>query len=219
MTSGKSGAVCASLALAAHAALFMGMAAPSSQPGGHAGPVVTARYVVEVPAPSATPDPLAAADAAPTDPPAPAPAPAAVLADTPAAQDATDAAAPPDNLAPAFEEGGQPRIGFPDAPMPTQGAQVRAFVTLAPDGSLQEVAAAPSPGTTPPPGFQKSAERALKQARFTAGNGSAYCLLVSFEPDAPAPRLSWLPGAARDAARCLTGAMTTPRELAPAALP
>lgn len=216
VTSGKSGAVCASLALAAHAALLIGAHDAARAPGGHAGAAVTARYVLEAPAPGATPEDPGEAPAVPE---APLEARADIGTPTPQTETARETAAP-DSHPPAFDEDGQPRLGFPDAPMPAEGVQLRAYVELEPDGSLREVATAAPPGTAPPPpGFQKATERALRQARFTAGNGSAYCLLVRFEPDAPAPRLAWLPGAARDAARCLAGAMPAPRELANAAAP
>ena len=91
--------------------------------------------------------------------------------------------------------------------MPPEGVRLRAYVALDADGSPREVTAAIPPGdAVVPPGFQKATERALRQARFEPGRGLAYCFLVTFTPDAPAPQLGWLPGAARDTARCLTGA-------------
>lgn len=218
VTRGTSGAVCAALALAAHAALLIGTALPrgSAPPGGPTA-AVTARYVVEaVPAAPATEAPASPTEDAPAQPAQPPDA---------AAREATAPAAPgtqpqPDSAPPTFEPGNAPRLAFPDAPMPAEGVRLRAYVELEADGGLREITTGSPPGAaTPPPGFQKSAERALRQARFMPGLGTAYCLLVTFEPDAPAPRLAWLPGAARDAGRCLTGAMPAPRELESAAAP
>lgn len=91
---------------------------------------------------------------------------------------------------------------------------MRVYVELDADGSPRQITTASPPGTAPPPlGFQKLAEMGLQQARFKAGQGTAYCLLVRFEPDVPTPTLAWLPGAARDASRCLAGAAPAPRDI------
>ena len=99
--------------------------------------------------------------------------------------------------------------------------QLLAFVQVSAEGQPETVSSAALPGTNAPAAFQKVAEYALRQARF--GSDAAprtYCLLVRFAPEATAPRLAWLPGAARDASRCLAGAMPlAPREIDLAAAP
>jgi len=121
--------------------------------------------------------------------------------------------APPDIEPPVFEAAA-PRIGFPDAPLPADGVQLRAYVELEADGSPRQISLASPPGTaTPPLGFQKTAEIGLRQARFKPGLHPAYCLLIRFEADMPAPQLAWLPGAERDATRCLAGALPAPRDI------
>lgn len=218
MRGGKPALVCVTLALAAHAALLLGPRGPrAGRHGAAAPPAVSARLSIEAPAAVAQPspaEPLADPVAEPV-PAAPQPAPispepqAAALTPAPDAEPPVFAATPP-------------RIGFPDAQLPADGVQLRAYVELEADGSPRAISTASSPGLAAPPlGFQKLTEVALRQARFKPGQGSAYCLLVRFEPDAPAPTLAWLPGAARDASRCLAGPLPPPRDIdvAPAAAP
>lgn len=211
MKGGKPVLVCAALALAAHAALLIGPPRSGRQAAA-GGPAIAARHVIEpVEAPTSEPSPTTA-EAPPEDAlnAQPAPEPTMAKAD----------AAPPDPEPPAFDDTAAPRIGFPDAQLPDEGVQLRAYVELEADGSPRLVSTASPPGATvPPQAFQKLTEHGLRQARFKPGLASAYCLLIRFEPDAPAPRLAWLPGAARDAARCLAGAMPPPHEIDTAAAP
>lgn len=212
MSGSRSAAVCVGLAAAAHALLLIGAATPPHGAAGAGRGTVSARYVEAppLPSPALRAEPPAPSDDAASDRAPPAGQTPAAAASTVAAGDA----APPDAQAPAFEPAGTPQLGFPDAPVPTSGARVRVYVELAADGSPQLVSTAPEPGTVDAlAAFQKTAQRELQEARFKPGLGSAYCLRASFEPNAPAPRLAWLPGAARDAARCLTGAAPPPQDL------
>ncbi|MDR7269018.1 hypothetical protein J2X20_001647 [Pelomonas saccharophila] len=205
---GKPVLVSAALALAAHAALLLGPTGPrAGRQGASAPPAVTARLAIETPAP-AEPPPL------PEPEPTPAPAPAQVAVASASAQPPAAAeVGPPDTEPPVFEAAA-PRIGFPDAPLPADGVQLRAYVELEADGNPRQISMASPPGTAVPPlGFQKLAEIGLRQARFKPGLGSAYCLQIRFEPDTPAPKLSWLPGAARDVSRCLAGTAPPPRDI------
>jgi len=136
---------------------------------------------------------------------------AALLSQAPAATPAeTPALSMSNEPAPSFD-GGPPGIDFPDAPLPEGGADVRAFLVLDNQGAAQSVITAAAPGL--PAGFQRLTELGLKQARLHAGQGAQYCLLVRFEPEASSAKLAWLPGAAKDAARCLAGALPAPREI------
>lgn len=215
VTSHRSAAVCVGLAAAAHAVLFIGGPRPHHGSTGMGLGAVSARYVVESPL-----APPAAGESPTAEPPSPTPDPAPARAEPPERVQASgSSAAPgdgeaPDAQAPAFEPAASPQLSFPDAPVPASGARVRVYVALAADGSPQLVSTAPEPGAVDAgPAFQKAAQRELQDARFKAGRGSAYCLLASFELGQPAPRLAWLPGAARDAARCLTGVAPPPRDL------
>lgn len=203
MTRGRSGAVCAVLALAAHAALLVEMPPSPVSVGRPAAQALSTRAITEA-APVAP-----SGEVPPADPSAAPPQPAADATAQPAEAAASTGpeSARPDAQAPAFASGSAPELGFPDAALPPEGVRLRAYVALDADGSPSEVTAAIPPGeAVVPAGFQKAAERALRQARFEPGRGLAYCFLVTFTPDAPAPQLGWLPGAARDAGRCLTGA-------------
>lgn len=195
---------CAAIALAAHAALLL-HAQGRSRHAQAGAPSIAVRHVVEPVAAAAEPAPAPESGEVPGRP-------EVAVATGPAV--ASEDASPPDSTAPDFDEAAPPRIAFPDAPMPAEGVQLRAYVELEVDGSPRLVSTASRPGAeAPPPAFQKLAEQGLRQARFKAGLGSAYCLLVRFEPDTRAPTLAWLPGAARDVARCLAGAMPVPRDI------
>lgn len=198
-------AVCALLALAAHAALLL-HTAPDPRTGATSPPAaVSARVLVEAPIPA--PEPVQAPS------PEPEPEHTAQASAATTAAESTATASPPEAPPPAFE-GDLPQIGFPDAPLPPQGVQLRAYVELQPDGNPRQVSTASAPGEPPPPvGFQKLAELGLRQAHFKPGLHPAYCLLIRFEADTPAPQLAWLPGAERDATRCLAGALPAPREI------
>lgn len=200
MNTARSAAACIALALGAHAGLLMPRA-PGD--GGHAAAPGASMHVrVQVEAgvlpPAAEPDrrpvEAAASTALAQSLPPPVPEPRA----------STD-----DVEAPPQFDGGPPDIGFPDAALPEAGAEVRAYVLLDAEGRPQAITTAAPPGL--PAGFRKLAESALRQARFQAGSAPAYCLLVRFTPGAPAADLSWLPGAARDASRCLSGPRPAPR--------
>lgn len=206
MKGGKPALACAGLALAAHAALLLAPGHPAGPHSAAATAAVTARLAVDA-QPAAEPEAtLTAAE----------PREAA-----PAANEATPATKTepprPDALPPAFAEDALPSLGFPDAPLPPEGVQLRAYLELETDGSPRQVSTAAP--TDVPLGFQKVAEVALRQARLKPGLGAAYCLLVRFEPDTPAPTLAWLPGVARDASRCLSGTQPAPRELESPAAP
>ncbi|RZL35465.1 MAG: hypothetical protein EOP35_13910 [Rubrivivax sp.] len=191
-------AACVALAMGAHAVLLM-----QHPPGlGHvavpAGSAVSVRLqAADVPAMQAAPEAQQATATTSGDVPH---ADEAALAQTKTAEEA----------APAFE-GGTPGIGLPDAPLPDGGADVRAYLVLDEHGVAQSVVTAAA--ATLPPGFQKVTEAGLRQARMQVSGATAYCLLVRFEADAAEARLSWLPGAASDAARCLAGALPAPREI------
>jgi hypothetical protein len=197
VTTARALTACAVLALGAHAALLM-----PRQPGsGHAATPAGAPISVRL-QPADEPAPPTAAEPEPA-------APAGAAAATPQQPEAASTQTVQE-LAPAFD-GGLPSIGFPDAPLPEGGADVRAYLLLDDAGAVQTVSTAASPQL--PPAFQKVAEMALRQARLQVSRGTAYCLLVRFEVDASEARLAWLPGAAQDAARCLAGALPAPREI------
>lgn len=210
--------VCGALALAAHAALLAGFGWPApDHRGGTSGDphAVTARYLEDAPAP--------AAGAAPA-PPAPE-VPLRAESVTPQAASAHEAGAPGQNdmsvaesrTPPAFEPNGGPALERPDAPMPPEGVRLRVFVQVEAGGVPSDVLAGVPPGeAVPAPGYQKAAERALRQTQFKSDRNARYCFLVRFEPGTPSPELAWLQGAARDAARCLTGKQPPPQPLSTA---
>lgn len=217
--------VCVALAAAAHAAVLLTLALPAQDaPQGltAAHTVMQTRTVAEAmpatagatepPAPEAAPTQGVAADAGE---PSPLDAGQPGQADTPT-PDATMAP----STAPAFEANAAPMLEHPDAPSPPEGVRLRVFVQLGPQGVATDIVASTPPGETePPPAFQKAATRALRQAQFKAGSGPRYCFLARFEPGAAAPQLAWLPGAERDAARCLTGRQPPAREIEAATAP
>jgi hypothetical protein len=197
------------MALAAHAALLW--------PGGHSGHgggrhapdavavqvrLQTERVSNEVR--DAAPVAAAVAEQAPQAETRP-------LPPTPAA--AGDDAGAADNVAPSFASA-PPDIGFPDAPLPPEGAWVRAWVKLNADGTPAEVITS-SVANNLPAAFQKVTERGLTQSQFNVTPGNlSYCLLVRFEPEHAMPQLAWLQGGAVSTARCLTGPMPAPQALA-----
>lgn len=200
MNRAKPVAVCISLAMAAHAALLLqGARGTGRQPAVPANGAVSVRLQPAEPAaviPSeATPAPAAEAPSAvpEVEPAKPAQAAGAEL-----------------EVPPVFADG-LPAIGFPDAPLPTDGADVRAYVMSDAQGTVSIVATSAPPQL--PTGFQKMVELGLRQARLQTSQPTAYCLLVKFDAAAPTPTLAWLPGAAKDAARCLAGALPAPREI------
>lgn len=212
--------ICVALAAAAHATVLLVLAMPAQHtargPAAAAG-AVTARYVADTPPPAS----MAALESPAPD----APAPQAPALDVPAthgtaAVPATSADTGQDDMSPApsFETDAAPVLEHPDAPLPAEGVRLRVFVQLGAGGVPKEVSVGAPPGETEPaPAFQKAAARALRQAQFSSpGSAPTYCFLVHFEPGTPQPQLAWLPGAARDAARCLSGRQPPPRELAPA---
>jgi len=197
-------AACIALAVGGHAA-FLVRGAADARRHAHAegGSALTVRLqAADGPATSA-PEPEADKPAVAPSPHSQQPAP--ISAETQVASMSVEAA-------PSFD-GGPPGIDFPDAPLPEGGADVRAFLVLDDQGAVQTVTTAAAPGS--PAGFQRMTELGLSQARLHAGQGMRYCLLVRFEPAAASPKMAWLPGAAKDAARCLAGALPAPREIAP----
>ncbi|RTL32988.1 MAG: hypothetical protein EKK53_28715 [Burkholderiales bacterium] len=212
--------VCVALALAAHAAVLVGLARSNDRgagSGAHTPGAVQARYLTEPPraleapvdAPSAQPAP---AEAPPSMPPSPA---TASQAQPPAAAaTVTDSTTPP-----VFAPNAPPALDHPDAPLPPDGVRLRVFVQVDANGMPADVVTGAPPGEpAPAPAFQKAAARALRQAQFQPGSDSTYCFLVRFEADTPAPQLAWLPSAGRDAARCLTARQPTPRDIPSAAV-
>lgn len=210
---------CIALALLAHAAalLLPGLLAQQGPAGSRGTPhAVSARYVTEVAAP--------ARESTQAPPPTVASPPENAIERAPVAAvgqaDPSPLVAPEASTPPAFGADAQPMLANPDAPMPADGVRLRVFVQVAADGIPSDVTAGVPPGAeTPAPGFQKVAVRALQDSRFEPGSGPAYCFLVRFDPASPTPQLAWLPGAARDAARCLTGRQPVPRELPLTAAP
>lgn len=205
--------VCIALALLAHAAaLWLPAKLAEHGRGSSRGSsqAVSARYVTELPAApyEPAPAPSPAVGSSPEHASERAPAAAARPADT------SPDAAPEASAPPTFGPDAPPMLANPDAPMPADGVRLRVFVQVATDGIPSEVTAGVPPGAdTPAAGFQKVAVRALQEARFEPGSAPTYCFLVRFEAGTQVPQLAWLPGAARDAVRCLTGAQPTPREL------
>lgn len=191
-------AACVALAVGAHAALLMQRSSGAERPSSAASGAVSVRMQADK-RPADEPQAVANHLSRPTQPNAPV-APETAAATDPAGEEA----------APTFE-GGVPAIGFPDAPLPEGGAEVRAYLVLDASGMSQAVSTAAAPQL--PGGFQKLTEAALRQARLQPGHAAAYCLLARFEPDASQARLAWLPGAAKDAGRCLAGALPAPREI------
>lgn len=187
--------------MAAHAALLMPATRGASDNAGTSSAVVSVRLQ------AAAPDVAVFAPAPTSEPP---------IADEPTASSAAEHATGPEPVAdveesePVFADG-LPAIGFPDAPLPGDSADVRAYVSFDAQGAATAVATSAPPQL--PAGFQKMVEASLRQARLQASAPTSYCLLVRFDAAAPAPTLAWLPGAARDAARCLAGALPAPREI------
>ena len=127
----------------------------------------------------------------------------------PALRDAQDGAqGRPDRYPPLLDPDELP-ISIPDAPMPEGGVTLRAFVQLNELGQVEQVTTATDAAT--PQAFPDVVNLGLRQSHLgpdspvddRAQAGLAYCLVVRFGSDNAAPRLQWLPGAARDAAHCL----------------
>ena len=213
--------VCVALALAAHAALLVGMATPVQNGAGArdgAPHAVRARTLTEVlPAPADSPPASTSAQAPGDEAPTVA---AAAGPDTRSADSSEqpEAAVTEGNTPPVFAANALPPLDNPDAPLPPEGVRLRVFVQLDAKGMPADVIAGAPPGEpAPDPAFQKAAARALRQAQLQAGSDPTYCFLVRFDASAPTPQLAWLPGAARDAARCLTGKQPPPRDIPSAA--
>ncbi len=193
-------AACVALAMGAHAALLLHQTPGTERPAHPAGAALSVRLQqAEAPTVAAALPETEVTEAPP-------------LPQGPATTAAATTTGSSDEAAPSFE-GGPPCIDFPDAPLPAGGAEVRAHLVLDDQGMARTVITAATPGV--PLGFQKVTELGLKQARLHAPQGTGYCLLVRFDPEAAAAKLAWLPGAAQDAARCLAGALPAPREIAP----
>lgn len=213
--------VCVALALAAHAALLAGLATPTQNGNGArdgAPHAVRARTLIEV-LPAVTDSPAESTSAqAPADE-----APAVAAAAAPGATSApspeqSEAAFQEGNTPPVFAAHALPPLDNPDAPLPPEGVRLRVFVQVDAKGMPADVIAGAPPGEpVPDPAFQKAAARALRQAQLQAGSDPTYCFLVRFDASTPAPQLAWLPGAARDATRCLTGKQPPPRDIPSAA--
>lgn len=106
---------------------------------------------------------------------------------------------------------------MPDAPLPDSGASVRAYVRLDALGLVDQVSV-----TAPadlPSAFADVVGVGLRQSHLRAAlgaeengphpSGLAYCLSIRFDPSEPRPSIRWLPGVARDAARCLNSQAPT----------
>lgn len=194
MSSSRPVAVCVLLAVAVHAAV-LGWGAMSRH--GHAGSAAAggsplqARVMQEAPAPAPT-----IAVVPPTA------APEALEDKTPAAPPAPTGGDGADALPPRFAE--MPSdVGMPDAPMPADGVQVRAFLRLDETGRPTDIATATWPADAAR-AFGDQFKRALEGSRFEPEPATARrCLQMDFEAGTGQPRWSWLPGGQAGAARCL----------------
>ncbi|MFG6463590.1 hypothetical protein ACG04Q_18595 [Roseateles sp. DXS20W] len=94
-------------------------------------------------------------------------------------------------------------VGMPDAPMPADGVQVRAFLRLDEAGRPTDIATATWPADAAH-AFGDQFKRALEGSRFEPEPATARrCLQMDFEAGTGQPRWSWVPGQEASAARCL----------------
>lgn len=206
MSSPRPVAVCVLLAVAVHAAVLgWGVAFPPGLPGdatAHGGPL-RARVMQEAPLPAPRvaeePAPASPQQQSPDDTPPAAPA-------APQGGSAADARPPRVAEIPA-------EVGMPDAPLPADGVQVRAFLRLDETGRPADITLATWPADAAR-AFADQFKRALESSRFEPGPRSArHCLQMDFEAGDGQPRWSWLPDGQADASRCLGSRAGVPRAL------
>lgn len=187
--------LCALLALAAHAALlaFRQDSPADTRGGGAPAAALHINLVKALPSVSTS----AAADITPA-------------ADSAADAAASSAATPGRSTAPDFLDG-PPETGLPDVFMPEGGVQVRAFLQVAADGQVLDIATATRPGDAPE-AYQELSERLLRQARLgTTEQPRVHCLQLDFMPSHNRATWAWRPDAT--ARQCLTSKAKTARAL------
>lgn len=206
MSSSRPVAVCVLLAAAVHAAVLgWGVAFPPGLPGSataHGGPL-QARMMQEAPPPA---PPVADAPASPLPPRESADDAAPTAQALPQVGTAADARPPRVTEIPA-------EVGMPDAPLPADGVQVRAFLRLDETGRPTDITLATWPADAAR-AFADQFRRALDSSRFEPGPRAArHCLQMDFEAGDGQPRWSWLPDGQADASRCLGSRAGVPRAL------